>query len=352
MRSTPPRGTPSVAEAFLSLPAAEQRDILETAAARAGRPAVILEKDIWICWVLRVLFSIPDRRPMAFKGGTSLSKVYGIIDRFSEDVDIAIDYRAFADGFDPFAPGVSRSRIARFGDRLKSSVAGYTRNVVGPALEAAAGRLPTPGRHAVRLGDEGERAWFAYPSAVENPLGYLASEVLLEFGGRNVIDPNERHEIVPDIAALASDLEFPTATVTVLSPARTFWEKATLIHVECHRRRLAAGPERLSRHWFDLACLARHDAGRAALADRALLEDVVRHKTIFFSASYANYGHCLDGRFRLVPDPDRLDGLRSDYDAMRRAGIVGADAPEFGSLVEQVRSVETATNLDRTPAPQ
>ena len=347
----PPRPTPPVADAFLSLSTAEQRDVLETVAARTGRPAVILEKDIWICWVLQTLFSIPDRHPMAFKGGTSLSKVYGVIDRFSEDVDITLDYRAFADGFDPFAPGVTRSRIRRFSDSLKSSVAGYTREVVGPALEAAAARLPTSGRHAVRIGDDGERVRFTYPSAVENPVGYLASEVLLEFGGRNVIDPNEQHQIVPDIAAMTSGLEFSTATVTVLSPARTFWEKATLIHVECHRRRLAAGPARLSRHWFDLACLARHDAGGAALADRALLADVVRLKTVFFNPSYSNYDHCLDGRFRLVPDEDQHDGLRSDYDAMRRAGIVGADAPEFEALIDDIRQIEFRANLPTQEEP-
>ena len=333
-----------MADSFLSLSAAEQRDILETAAARSGQPAVILEKDIWICWVLQVLFSIPDRPPMAFKGGTSLSKVYGIIDRFSEDVDITLDYRTFADGFDPFATNVSRSQIRRLSDRLKSSVEGYTRDVVGPALGAAAARLPATGRHAVRMGDDGERVWFAYPSAVENPVGYLASEVLLEFGGRNIIDPNEQHEIVPDIAALTSSLELPAATVTVLSPARTFWEKATLIHVECHRRRLAVGPERLSRHWFDLTCLARHDTGRAALADRGLLEDVVRHKMVFFNASYANYDHCLDGRLRLVPDDDQIVSVRSDYDAMRRAGIVGADAPEFDTLMDAIGNIEAEAN--------
>ena len=342
MRST--RGQPPVAEDFLSLPDADRRDILETAAARSGRPAVILEKDVWICWVLQLLFSIPDRHPMAFKGGTSLSKVYGVIDRFSEDVDITLDYRAFASEFDPFAPGVSRSAIRRFGDRLKSCVEGYTRDVVGPVLEAAAESLPASSRHVVRIDEGGERVRFAYPSAVENPLGYLASEVLLEFGGRNVIDPNERHTIVPDIAALTDGLDYPSATVAVLSPARTFWEKATLIHVECHRRRLAAGPERLSRHWFDLVCLARHDAGRKALADRALLEDVVRHKTVFFNASYANYADCLDGRLRLVPDDAQLAGLGSDYDAMRRAGIVGADAPEFDVLIERLRALEAEAN--------
>ena len=138
---------------------------------------------------------------------------------------------------------------------------------------------------------------------------------MLEFGGRNVIDPNEQYEIAPDIAALTEGLDYPRAAVTVLSPELTFWEKATLVHVECHRRRLANSPERLSRHWFDLVCLAGHDVGRAALANRALLEDVVRHKSVFFHAGYAHYDHCLDGRLRLVPDDDQLGGLRSDYEA-------------------------------------
>ena len=333
-----------MADAFLSLPAADRRDILETAANRLGRPAAILEKDAWVCHALHILFSIPDGPPMAFKGSTSLSKVYRIVDRFSEDVDISLDYRAFADGFDPFAPGVSRSRIRRFSDRLKSCVDDHVRHVVGPALEAAAGEIPASGRPAVRIGEDGERVWFAYPSAVGNPYSYLATQVLLEFGGRNVVDPNERHEVAPEIAALTPDLDWRSAAVTVLSPARTFWEKATLIHVECHRGRLASGPERLSRHWFDLACLASHDAGRTAIADRALLEDVVRHKTVFFNASYAHYDRCLDGRFRLVPDDDALSGLRSDYDAMRRSGIVSAQAPEFQDLIKRLRALEGEVN--------
>ncbi len=341
-RSAP--GLPPVADAFLSLSAAARRDILETADARSGRPAVILEKDVWICRVLQVLFSMPDSHPMAFKGGTSLSKVYRIVDRFSEDVDITLDYRAFADGFDPFAKGVSRSAIRRFSDRLKLRVERYTRDVVGPARQAAVAGLPASDRPAVRIDEGGERVRLAYPSAVENPLGYLASEVLLEFGGRNVVDPNERHEILPELAALTDGVEYPKATVTVLSPTRTFWEKATLIHVECHRGRLAAGPERLSRHWFDLACLAAHSVGRAALADRTLLEDVVRHKAVFFNASYAHYGDCLDGRLRLVPDDDGLAGLRSDYDAMREAGIVGDGASEFDTLIEQLRGLEVEAN--------
>ena len=339
-----------MAEPFLSLGASERADILRTAAARSRRSAVILEKDIWVCWVLDALFSMPDPHPMAFKGGTSLSKVYGVIDRFSEDVDVTLDYRAFDDGFDPFADSASRTATRRFSERLRDSVASHVRDAVAPALDDAARRLAPDGRYDIHVGEDGETVRFAYPSAVEAPDSYVASEVLLEFGGRNVIDPNERHAIVPDIAALTDGLDYPAATVTVLSPARTFWEKATLIHVACHRRQLANKPDRLSRHWFDLACLAAHPVGRAALADRSLLADVVRHKKVFFHAGNANYDRCLDGHLRLVPDDDQLTALQSDYDAMRSARIVGDGAPEFEALIERIRLLETEVNLASPPA--
>ena len=117
-----------------------------------------------------------------------------------------------------------------------------------------------------------------------------------------------------------------------------------------HRRQLANKPDRLSRHLFDLACLAAHPVGRAALADRALLVDVVRLKKVFFHAGNANYDRCLDGQLRLVPDDDQLPALQSDYDAMRSARIVGDGAPEFEALIERIRLLEARANLVSVPA--
>lgn len=108
-----------MAESYLELPESDQKDILQAAAAELGRQAAVLEKDIWVCWTLQTLFSMPDAHPMAFKGGTSLSKVYGAIDRFSEDVDITLDYRHFEADFDPFAEGISNTKIRKFSNRLK-----------------------------------------------------------------------------------------------------------------------------------------------------------------------------------------------------------------------------------------
>ena len=335
-----------MAEAFLSLAAQDRKEILDTAAEQLGRPAVILEKDIWICWLLQVLFAIPDHKPMAFKGGTSLSKVYQIIDRFSEDVDITLDYKAFDSTFNPFDPAAKGADIKKLNKRLQSSVKRYLEEVVEPALQTARAGLATPDQYAVKPDLKKERIWFDYPSAVEDPVDYVESRVLLEFGGRNTTLPNEPRRIVPDIAVVNDRLDYPAADVRVLSAERTFWEKATLIHVECHRRRLgtATGPARLARHWFDLVCFTRHHAGRAALSRPDLLEDVIRHKKVFYNASYARYDCCLDGHLRLVPDIDQLASLKSDYDDMRVAGIFSADAPEFDSLMEQIQVLETDVN--------
>ncbi len=302
---------------------------------------MILEKDIWVCWALQTLFSMSDAHHMAFKGGTSLSKVYGAIDRFSEDVDISLDYRSFGDEFDPFAESASRNQTRLLTERLRNRVASYVSDVVAPFVDEAAKRLDCDGQHRIRLGGDGETLHFAYPSVADTPGSYFKSEVLLEFGGRNVITPNEQRTVAADIAHFTPTAEFPSATVTVLDPKRTFWEKATLVHVACHRRRLTG---RLSRHWFDLACLGAHDIGRDALQDRALLEDVVRHKKVFFHAGNANYDECLDGRLRLVPDEDQLPDLKADYEDMYDAGAIGGDAAEFDALMERLRILEAVMN--------
>ena len=300
-----------MARPFLSLKAGQRADILQTVNTNFGPDPVILEKDIWVCWALQTLFTMPGAHPMAFRGGTALSKVYGVIDRFSEDVDLSFDYRVFNDGFDPFAEGVSRTRIKRLSEQLRARVADYVRDVVMPFVDEAATRLDMDGRHSIRLGEDGETLYFVYPSVTVDADSYFKNEVLLEFGGRNAIEPNEQRPVAADIARFTQDVEFPSAIVTVLDPKRTFYEKATLIHVACHRRRLTG---RLSRHWFDLACLAGHEIGRAALGDRALLGEVVKHKKVFFRYGGVSYDRCLEGELRLVPDEDQLPDLEADYE--------------------------------------
>lgn len=333
-----------MAEAYLELPEADQKDILQAAAAELGRQATVLEKDIWVCWTLQTLFSMPSAHPMAFKGGTSLSKVYGVIDRFSEDVDITLDYRHFETNFDPFAEGTSNTKIKKFSRRLKDYVKTYANDTVIPFLRTELDKLSTAGHHTIEVDENGEKVWVSFPSVTEEADDYLKSRVLIELGGRNVIDPNERHKISPYVAALTPDLDYPTSEVVVLSPERTFWEKATLIHVECNRSQLKENAERLSRHWYDLAMLGRHASGQAAIHNRVLFEDVIRHKKVFFNASYANYDACLENRLKLLPEAETLDGLQTDYEKMIGAGMMYQTPPTFDEIVESIRRLEQDIN--------
>lgn len=333
-----------MAKSYIVLKPQEQLEILQTAASSFGRQTAVLEKDIWLCWVLQTLFSIPNAHPMAFKGGTSLSKIYGIIDRFSEDVDITLDYRYFNDDFDPFQLGVSKTKIRQLSDRLKNYVLTYANNIVVPALKTAAMNSFPTAQYDIEIDETGEKIWFSYLSVVENQEEYMKSNILIELGGRNVIDPNEQHHIAPYVAALFDDLEFPKATVTVLSPLRTFWEKATLIHVECNRDGLKGNSERLSRHWYDLSCLAIHKKGITAINDRSLFEDVIRHKKIFFNASYAKYDECLEGGLRLLPNDDKIASLKLDFEKMIDAEMIYKEPPKFDDIIHHIREIEAKVN--------
>ncbi|MBD2796483.1 nucleotidyl transferase AbiEii/AbiGii toxin family protein [Xenorhabdus sp. 18] len=331
-------------DSYFAIMPDEQQAVLGYAAERLGHAEHVLEKDIWVCWVLKALFSLTDAPPMAFKGGTSLSKVFNIINRFSEDIDITLDYRYFANGFDPFLSHHSKNKLKKFSEHLKQQVNQYANDIIVPHIRSALNHLPSAESHTIRIDESGEKIWVSYPSVTEEADEYLKSEVLIELGGRNVIDPNELHIVKPYLSDLITKLEFPASPVVVLSPERTFWEKATLIHVAC-RRGFRESAARLSRHWYDLVMLAQHEIGRRAMVDRILLEDVIRHKSVFFNASYAGYEECLAGRLVLLPNKEELSALKADYQNMLSAEMIYGIAPSFEELIRAIKQIEYQINL-------
>ena len=333
-----------MSESFLGLDAQEQSKIYRALAPRLARSPVVLEKDVWVCWVLQNLFNMPDRLPMAFKGGTSLSKVFGAIARFSEDVDITLDYCGLGQSFDPFAEGVTRNRLKKFSEEFKSFVRDHVHDVVEPYFRRALASEFDGNRYQLEVSDDGEQMRVHYRTVMGKPGDYVGNSVLIEFGGRNITEPNEEHEVHPDIAEYVDELDFPRSTVSVLSPARTFWEKATLIHVECQREEFRVSADRLSRHWYDLAMLADLAHGKAAVADRDLLADVVKHKKVFYHASYANYEACMTGQIALIPEKAALVSLHDDFLRMIGAGMFIGEPPTFDSIVDRLRALELEIN--------
>lgn len=331
---------------ILHIPLGDRAEVLQSIAPRAGLPPHILEKDVWVCWALSTVFAMPDRLPLAFKGGTSLSKVYQAIGRFSEDIDLTIDYTALSGGVDPLTQELSGNAIKKLNDQLREAVGTHTRKMIAPYL-VRMGKERLGANLTIEVSEDGEGVRIRYPSAFADGPSYLSDRdsVLLEFGGRNTTLPNERHRVTSYAAAYSDSLEFPTAEVIVLSPHRSFWEKATLIHAECHRpERLSGGGERLSRHWYDLARLARHDIGSIALRDRELLAHVVKLKSIFYRSGFANYSACLETRFRLVPEEPLRVALERDFSAMVREGMFFEQPGSFAAILDELGRLEKMLN--------
>ena len=331
-------------EDYFNLSVSEQASLLQSLAPIMGRRAEILEKDIWLCQVLQILFHLPCRKPMAFKGGTSLSKVYKAIDRFSEDIDVTVDYRSLVGDAPELELITSNSQRSKLSDALKSSLTTHVVDELVPALRNALSAALPNQPTSIEISDDAEKLWVFYPSAVENTDAYLRPSILIEFGGRNSTLPQSTLAITPDIAEHIPQLAFPVAQITVLSAARTFWEKATLIHVECHRPSLHPSAERLSRHWYDLARLADHEVGKQALEDTELLHDVLRIKETFYRSKFSHYDRCTTGGLRLIPDAQLLEVLRQDYQAMLAAQMFYGDTVKFEEIVERLRILEAAIN--------
>lgn len=332
-------------EVYLSLPPKEQAQILRSLSTNPSikRDAILLEKDIWICWALEFLFKMPNRLPMAFKGGTSLSKAFRVIDRFSEDVDITIDYKAF-NCDDPFAEGTSKTKIKNISLQLKSMVTQHIKEMVIPYFEKIISEQFKENHPRIALDNDGETLHLYYPSVIEQKSGYITDSIRLEFGGRNITMPNDIQTISADISEYLNNLSFPVAEVIVLSPEKTFWEKVTLIHYECNRPSLKEDADRISRHWYDVSMLANHEIGEKAMINHDLLNEVIKVKRTFYNSTFANYNDCLNGNFHLIPDEDYLKLLKDDFSKMLSNKMFYGEQPNFNNIIFKIKQLENSIN--------
>lgn len=297
-------------KSFFHLPSNEKITLLTHEAEQLDLSELILEKDVWVCWLLEKIFSLPVQ--MAFKGGTSLSKVFNLISRFSEDCDITIDYREFNPTID--LAHISRSQLKKISEQLKKQLQSYVSTTVLPHLQECIIRELPRDSFEIQLSDDGEQLRFYYPTIANNQTNYLRDHVLIEFGMRNCTEPCEEHQITSYIETVSNvTTMFPKPIINTLSPLRTFWEKVTLIHVECNRDRFIQSPDRLSRHWYDLYMLNHSWVAAQALTHTELLRSVIEYKKAFFNAGYANYDDCLNGHCKLTPSLESLENLKKDF---------------------------------------
>jgi hypothetical protein len=334
-----------MAEAFLTMSLEDRREALAVAADRSGRPAHLLEKDAWVVWTLATLFGADLGEHLVFKGGTSLSKAYGVIRRFSEDVDLTYDIRAIAPdlvGENDEALPKNRSEEKRWSKavrhRLPEWVDGAVRPLVAGTIEAQA--LPA----TIRV--EGDKLFIDYEATAAGS-GYVAPSVMLEFGARSTGEPASLRDVVCDAAVFIEGVDFPTARPRVMHAERTFWEKATAIHVFCLQVRLRG--DRFARHWHDVVRLDEAGIEAGAVADRDLANAVARHKAMFFAEKAANgavidYEAAVNGGLQLVPTGEALVALAKDYSQMIDDGLLLEEAEPFEALIERCARIAERVN--------
>jgi hypothetical protein len=329
-----------MAKKFINLPNSDKKDIYEGLSDRLEKRAIILEKDFWICWVLQKLEELNYK--MAFKGGTSLSKVYGLIDRFSEDVDITLDYSQF-DPFLDITKQISGTKKKAKSEALKDLVENEIEQKIIPHLESKLGIEINNEPFSFSLADR-ENIIFKYPSSLSTEFDrYLKPEIRIEFGGRNTTLPSNKELIEPFVATELKDLEFPSCKFSILDPKRTFWEKATLIHAECNKGNLFSSPDRKCRHWYDLVCLFRKYESEIT-SDKELLKSVVEHKSYFFYSPTSKYEDCLTGGFRLLPNDADKEGLKKDFQAMVTEGMFFPPLPDMNDILDSIKIIEDKLN--------
>lgn len=332
------------------MPPLDRKDIFGEAAARLGIRPVIIEKDFWVCVALRLLFERSRfGASLVFKGGTSLSKAHGLIERFSEDIDLVLDWGliGFGDGLeDPMQSFDSKSKQDRFNKDLNQKAAGFIAQTLSPELDRLL-RGEGIGLQAAVDESDPHVVNIQYPAAYSE--AYIRPEVRLEIGPLASWAPSAMHSIRPYAANVLPHLfENPSCEVLAIAAERTFWEKATILHQEAHRQ--GPMPLRYSRHYYDLCKLAASPIRASAFAQPRLLQDVVAFKQRFYPSAWARYDLAVPGTFRLFAEAlSQVEELERDYHDMQVMLFGGA--PSFAEIVTELRALERDINAMAVPAP-
>jgi len=348
--------TPGIAE-FLSLDEIERAAVFDATAERIGTPPSNVEKDFWVCVVLDALF---NGRPgtahrVVFKGGTSLSKVYDAISRFSEDVDIVVmrEDLGFEGDEDPAnRHGPLRGKpLDRAIKELRAECTAYVHGELREHVAAALATLPVMAE--VDIDDENPAEpilLVRYPCVTDGGAGYNPQMVKIEAGARSAVLPDVLASVTPYISAEV-EIDLEVHGIRAVAAQRTLLEKLVILHgTSCRDRdqgHVLDDRNRLSRHYYDVARLSEIPEIAAAVHDRDLLVDVVEHSKRTFGNGWRKLDEAVPGTFNIAPSDRLIDQLSTDYDRM--TGMMFGEPPAFEWVVERVNLLADELNGTATP---
>ena len=320
----------------------DRKALFHNTAAKMGMTDAIIEKDFWVCYMLDYLFHrCAWKEHIAFKGGTSLSKSYGLIERFSEDIDLILDWRVL--GYSIYEPWEERSNTKQdaFNKEAGTRTEEFLRNEFMPSITADLQReQPSLVQCYIEEGDP-QTVVFAYDRSFDD--FSILPVIRLEIGALAAWTPAALKPITPYAALHYARLfKEPTTDILTVLPERTFWEKITILHREAYRPENSNVPVRYSRHYYDLWCMAKSPVKAAAFADIDLLEKVVRFKEKFYRCAWAKYDEAKPGTMKLIPSEKNIKALREDYEHMKN--MIYGEKPEFDVILNAVKVLEEEIN--------
>lgn len=322
----------------------DRADVFIVTASEKGMHPAIVEKDFWVCWTLDYLFGESDfKDSFAFKGGISL-KGFGLIERFSEDIDLIFDWRLL--GYRVDEPWEQRSNTKQdaFVDKMNDDAARFLQDKLMPEMRAYIDGQLISGSSLVIDSHDPQTLRFFYPQSFNDDS--ILQEIRLEVGALAAWIPTTIACISSYVAEEHPDvLRQRSVAVRTVSPERTFWEKVTILHKEAFRTN-GRFPSRYSRHYYDLYKLVQSPVKHRALSDIALLKDVVNFKLRFWRSNAARYDLCMPGTLRLVPPRNAIALIEQDYVSMRN--MIFGNVPDFETIMSGILQLQNEINESGT----
>ena len=327
---------------ILELSAEDRRTAFRNTAQDMGVHEAIIEKDYWVCLVLDHLFSKSQyKKHIAFKGGTCLSKCFNMINRFSEDIDLILDWRLLGYRYNEPWEERSKSKQDAFNKAINVKAGEFISEQFLSVFVRELSEVINEKVVAKIDESEYQTIIFNYPQILDSES--IQQSIRLEIGALAAWTPSENKTIAPYIFERYPDLSQGISTTVVASSAeRTFWEKATILHHEANRPEHLEMPLRYSRHYYDLFCMNNKGYTDSSLQQIDLLSRVVAFKMRFYPRTWARYDEAFPGSIKLFPPRKRFEGLRKDYENM--SDMFFGKYPSFLELMDAIESLENEIN--------
>lgn len=326
---------------WLTLSKERRIEILNQATELTGLPSVAIEKDWWVTLALNASFSLPYSNNIVFKGGTSLSKGWNLIERFSEDIDLAIDRKFF--GFDG---DISKTQIKNLRKQScefisTTFLADLTKILTKWKAIDECKLIAQP----VKDSDKDPQVIEIQYNSVIDSSEYLPQRVLIEVSSRSLLEPIEERRINSILSEIFPQQSFVTVpfTIPTVLPQRTFLEKIFLLHEEFSQDAEKIRIDRLSRHLYDLEKLMDTEHGIEALKNTDLYNNIVTHREKFNPLRGLDYSNHIPNKISIIPPDPVMKDYEKDYEAMTSFMIYG-DPLKFDHLVKRILELQTRIN--------